>query len=311
MSVKELRPLRGLAVARSLTDISLRLLFSYGGRGPPGLVIRAPQFDGTGQVVATLAPSPARGNGASSMNNQQTLQSLRSLKLAGMADAFIRQLEHPQTQQLSFDERFALLVDSELTHRQNRRLQRLLNIARLRHKACVEEIDYQSKRGLNRSQVVSLINCEWIRMGQNLHITGPTGTGKSWLACAFGNAACRHGLTVRYERTSRLLEELRIARTDGSYKKAFRALARLDLLILDDFGLKPMSQAERHDLLELIEDRHELRSTLITSQLKISLWHSFIGEPTVADAFLDRILSNAHRLELELIGGSLRKSRKG
>ena len=131
------------------------------------------------------------------MNNQQTLQSLRSLKLAGMADAFIRQLEHPQKQQLSFDERFALLVDSELTHRQNRRLQRLLNIARLRHKACVEEIDYQSKRGLNRSQVVSLINCEWIRMGQNLHITGPTGTGKSWLACAFGNAACRHGLTVR------------------------------------------------------------------------------------------------------------------
>ena len=186
-----------------------------------------------------------------------------------------------------------------------------LNIARLRHKACVEEIDYQSKRGLNRSQVVSLINCEWIRMGQNLHITGPTGTGKSWLACAFGNAACRHGLTVRYERTSRLLEELRIARTDGSYKKAFRALARLDLLILDDFGLKPMSQTERHDLLELIEDRHELRSTLVTSQLKISLWHSFIGEPTVADAFLDRILSNAHRLELELIGGSLRKSRKG
>lgn len=245
------------------------------------------------------------------MNNQQTLQSLRSLKLAGMADAFIRQMEHPQTQQLSFDERFALLVDSELTNRQNRRLQRLLNTARLRHKACVEDIDYQTKRGLNRSQVISLVNCEWIRMGQNLHITGPTGTGKSWLACAFGNAACRHGLTVRYERTSRLLEELRIARTDGSYKKAFRVLARLDLLILDDFGLKPMSQAERHDLLELIEDRHELRSTLITSQLKISSWHSFIGEPTVADALLDRILSNAHRLELELIGESLRKSRKG
>ena len=245
------------------------------------------------------------------MNNQQTLQSLRSLKLAGMADAFIRQLEHPQTQQLSFDERFALLVDSELTNRQNRRLQRLLNTARLRHKACVEDIDYQTKRGLNRSQVISLVNCEWIRMGQNLHITGPTGTGKSWLACAFGNAACRHGLTVRYERTRRLLEELRIARTDGSYKKAIRVLARLDLLILDDFGLKPMSQAERHDLLELIEDRQELRSTLITSQLKISSWHSFIGEPTVADALLDRILSNAHRLELELIGESLRKSRKG
>ena len=179
-----------------------------------------------------------------------------------------------------------------------------------RHKDCVEDIDYQVKRGLNRSQVVSLINCEWIRMGQNLHITGPTGTGKSWLACAFGNAACRDGLTVRYERTSRLLEELRIARADGSYKKVFRGLARIDLLILDDFGLKPMAQAERHDLLELIEDRHELHSTIITSQLKVSSWHSYIGEPTVADAFLDRILSNAHRLELELVGESLRKSKK-
>lgn len=243
------------------------------------------------------------------MINQQTLQSLRALKLSGMADAFARQLEHPQTQQLSFEERFALLVDSEQTHRQNRRLQRLLNSARFKQKACVEEIDYQARRGLNRSQVLSLINCDWIRVRQNLHITGPTGTGKSWLACAFGQAACRQGLSVRYERTGRLLDELRIARADGSYKKTLRLLARLDLLILDDFGLKPLSQNERHDLLEVIEDRHEVHSTIITSQLPISAWHSYLGEPTVADALLDRLLANAHRLELK--GDSLRKTRNG
>ena len=243
------------------------------------------------------------------MINQQTLQSLRALKLSGMADAFTRQLEHPQTQQLSFEERFALLVDSEQTHRQNRRLQRLLNSARFKQKAAVEEIDYQARRGLNRSQVLSLINCEWIRTRQNLHITGPTGTGKSWLACAFGQAACRQGLSVRYERTGRLLDELRMARADGSYKKTLRLLARLDLLILDDFGLKPLSQNERHDLLEIIEDRHEVHSTIITSQLPIGAWHSYLGEPTVADALLDRLLANAHRLELK--GDSLRKPRNG
>ena len=243
------------------------------------------------------------------MINQQTLQSLRALKLSGMADAFTRQLEHPQTQQLSFEERFALLVDSEQTHRQNRRLQRLLNSARFKQKTAVEEIDYQARRGLNRSQVLSLINCEWIRTRQNLHITGPTGTGKSWLACAFGQAACRQGLSVRYERTGRLLDELRMARADGSYKKTLRLLARLDLLILDDFGLKPLSQNERHDLLEIIEDRHEVHSTIITSQLPIGAWHSYLGEPTVADALLDRLLANAHRLELK--GDSLRKPRNG
>ena len=238
--------------------------------------------------------------GESTMFNQQTLQHLRALKLSGMAYAFAQQLEQPQTQQLSFDERFALLVDRERTHRQNRRLQRLLNSARLKQQqACVEEIDYQSKRGLDRSYVLSLINCDWIRASQNLHITGPTGTGKSWLACAFGQAACRQGLSVRYERTGRLLDELRIARGDGSHGKALRQLARFDLLILDDFGLKPLAQNERHDLLEVIEDRHGIHSTIITSQLPISSWHDYLNEPTVADALLDRLLANAHRLELK------------
>jgi len=150
-----------------------------------------------------------------------------------------------------------------------------------------------------------LITCDWMRSHQNLHITGPTGTGKSWLACSFGHQACRQGLSVRYERTSRLLESLRIARGDGSYQRKLSLLARTDLLILDDFGLKPLQQQERHDLLELIEDRHGLRSTLITSQLPISAWHDYLSDPTVADALLDRLTSGAHRIELK--GESMRK----
>lgn len=242
------------------------------------------------------------------MLTQQTLQHLRALKLTGMAEAFAQQLEQAASEQLSFEERLALLVDRERTHRDNRRLGRLLTSARFKQQACVEEINYQANRGLVRAQVVSLINCDWIRAHQNLHITGPTGTGKSWLACAFGQAACRQGLSVRYERIGRLLDELRIARGDGSYGKTLRQLARFDLLILDDFGIKPLSQSERHDLLEIIEDRHELHSTILTSQLPIGSWHSYLNEPTVADALLDRLLTNAHRLELK--GESLRKTRQ-
>ena len=242
------------------------------------------------------------------MLNQQTLQRLRALKLTGMADAFAQQLEQPPTQQLSFEERPALLVDRERTHRDNRRLQRLLRSAHLKQQACVEDIDYQAPRGLVRAEIASLISCDWVRSRHNLHITGPTGTGKSWLACAFGHAACRQGLGVRYQRTGRLLDELRIARGDGSYSKLLRQLARLDLLILDDFGLKPLAQNERHDLLEVIEDRHGSHSTIITSQLPIGSWHDYLNDPTVADALLDRLLANAHRLELK--GESLRKTRQ-
>ena len=198
--------------------------------------------------------------------------------------------------------------DRERTHRDNRRLQRLLRSAHLKQQACVEEIDYQAPRGLVRAELASLINCDWVRSRHNLHITGPTGTGKSWLACAFGHAACRQGLSVRYQRTGRLLDELRIARGDGSYSKLLRQLARLDLLILDDFGLKPLAQNERHDLLEVIEDRYASHSTIITSQLPISSWHDYLNDPTVADALLDRLLANAHRLELK--GESLRKTRQ-
>lgn len=239
------------------------------------------------------------------MLTQQTLTRLRALKLFGLADAFTQQLEQPPTQALAFEERLALLVEREMTYRENRRLQSLLRAAKLRQSACVEDIDYRHPRGLDRALVSTLSNGDWIRAHHNLHITGPTGTGKSWLACAFGHQACRQGLSVRYERTGRLLDQLRVARGDGSYPKLLRQLARVELLILDDFGLKPLTQSERHDLLEVIEDRHGVRSTLLTSQLPIRNWHEYLNEPTVADALLDRLLNGAHRLELS--GDSLRK----
>ncbi len=239
------------------------------------------------------------------MLNQQTLTRLRALKLFGLADALTQQLEQPPTQALAFEERLALLVEREVTYRENRRLQSLLRAAKLRQSACVEDIDYRHQRSLDRALVTTLSNGDWLRAHHNLHITGPTGTGKSWLACAFGNQACRQGLSVRYERTGRLLDQLRVARGDGGYPKLLRQLARVELLILDDFGLKPLTQTERHDLLEVIEDRHGLRSTLLTSQLPIRTWHEYLNEPTVADALLDRLLNGAHRLELT--GDSLRK----
>jgi len=234
----------------------------------------------------------------------QTLDRLRALKLTGMAAAFQQQLEQPDTHDLAFNERFALLVDHETTHRENRRLTRLLQLAHLKQPACVEDIDYKHRRGLDRSQMSALATCDWVRARHNLHITAPTGCGKSWIACALGNQACRQGLSVRYERTSRLLDSLRLARGDGSYGKRLIQLAKTDVLILDDFGLKPLAQAERHDLLEVVEDRHGARSTLITSQLPVSSWHEYLGDPTVADALLDRLLSHAHRLELK--GESMR-----
>ncbi len=242
------------------------------------------------------------------MLTNHTLETLRSLKLTGMADAFAEQREHSGTHDLCFDERLALLVDREATYRENRRLTRLLQLARLKQPACLEDIDYQHQRGLARAQVAGLASCDWIRAHTNLQITGPTGSGKSWIACAFGNQACRHGWSVRYERVTRLCDDLRVAHGDGSYGKRLLALTKIELLILDDFGLKPLGQSERHDLLEVIEDRHATRSTLLTSQLPIANWHAYLNDPTVADALLDRLLSNADRIELK--GESMRKKEK-
>ncbi len=240
------------------------------------------------------------------MLTNHTLDRLHAMKLTGMAHAFAQQLEQPTTHELAFDERFSLLVDRKATYREDRRQRRLLQLAHLKQPACVEDIDYKHRRGLDRAQVAGLISCDWIRAHHNLHITGATGTGKSWIACAFGNQSCRQGLSVKYERMPRLLDNLRIARGDGSYGKKLIQLAKTELLILDDFGIRPLATNDAQDLLEVIEDRHGQRSTLITSQLPVSLWHEYLNNPTVADALLDRLLSSAYRLELK--GESLRKN---
>lgn len=240
------------------------------------------------------------------MLTQNTLDTLRRLKLTGMSDAFERQLAQPATHDLAFEERLALLVDHEVLHRENRRLARLLKAARLRVPACVEDIDYRHPRGLERSRMASLASGDWIGQALNLCITGPTGCGKTWLACALGNQACRQGRSVRYLRVPRLFEQLRIAHGDGSYARLMGQLLKTDLLILDDWGMQKVTGPQRQDLMEVIEDRHGRGSTLIASQLPTEYWHEYIGAATLADAILDRLLHGAHRLNLK--GESMRKT---
>ena len=237
---------------------------------------------------------------------EQTLSTLKALRLPGMATAFEEQQANAAVASLSFDDRFSLLVDREQTWRENRRLTRLLREAKLKSsQACVEDIRYGGGRKLDKSLMAQLSSCQWIRSHQNLVLTGATGCGKTWLACAFGNAACRQGLSAVYVRTPRLLEELRIAHGDGSFGKRLSALAKTDLLILDDWGLAPLNQGERNDLLEVIDDRVGTRATLITSQLPTEHWHAYLNDPTLADAILDRVLHAAHKVALS--GESLRK----
>lgn len=241
------------------------------------------------------------------MLQEQTQKSLRELRLNSMAKALDEQQAQPHLQELSFEERLGLLVDREISDRRNRRIGKQLRQAKLRQEACIEDINYRHPRGLDKAQMSSLLSCDFIRKSQNLLITGPTGCGKSWLACAFANQACRQGLSASYIRISHLLEELRIAHANGSFAKSLTQLLKVDLLILDDFGLEAPGTKERKDLLEIIEDRHKRKSTLVTSQLAIKHWHEHIGEPTVADAILDRLLHNAHKLELK--GASMRATR--
>lgn len=222
-----------------------------------------------------------------------------------MAQACQQQQEQPHLQQLAFDERFALLVEAERAHREAHRLKRLLRTARFRQAASLEDLDLRASRGLDKALLAQLSSCEWIRQAHCLLLTGPSGVGKSWIAQALGFAACRQGLRAQYERTHRLLEHLRLARSEGTYHKRLAHLARLDLLILDDFGLQTLQTQERHDLLEVIEDRYQTRGTIITSQLPPTIWHAYLEEPTIADALLDRLLHRAYRIELN--GVSLRK----
>lgn len=236
---------------------------------------------------------------------QQTLAQLHALRLVGMAAALEEQLTSAAARELAFEDRLALLVERERTCRDDRRLQRLLQEAKLRLAACVEDLDFRSTRGLDRGVVLRLASGDWVRAHQVVLIVGPTGAGKTYLACALGQAACRHGLSARYFRLSRLLGDLALARADGSYPKLLGKISKADLLILDDWGLAPLSDVERRDLLEILEDRYGQRATLVTSQLPLEHWHEYLGNPTLADAILDRLLHGAHKLILK--GGSMRK----
>jgi DNA replication protein DnaC len=242
------------------------------------------------------------------MHYDQTLQTLRQLRLPGLADALAQQLAQPGTyDELAFEERFALLIDAEKTHRDNNKVTRLLRLAKLKLLANPEDIDYSHPRGLSKSQFAQLLSSHWLHQHHNVLITGPTGCGKTYLGCVLATQACRHGLSVRYFRTSRLLGALTIAHGDGRFAKLIQQLAKTDLLVLDDWGLEKLNLGQRNDLLEIMEDRHGLRSTLITSQVPITQWHKSIGDATIADAILDRLLHNSHKMKLN--GDSMRKTR--
>jgi DNA replication protein DnaC len=237
------------------------------------------------------------------MLHQPTLDKLEELKLLGMLKAYQEHQQMPDCQALSFEERFGLLLDREATERANRRL-----ATRLRQPACVEDIDLRSPRGLDKALLLALADCRWVAHHDNCLIIGPTGAGKTYLACALAHKACREGYSVRYHRLPRLFSELAIARGDGRYPRLLAGLAKVELLALDDWGTAGLTPEQRHDLLEILEDRYQRRSTLVASQLPVAHWHEIIGDPTLADAILDRLVHNAHTITLE--GDPMRKHNK-
>jgi DNA replication protein DnaC len=241
------------------------------------------------------------------MLTHPTLDKLQTLKFTGMATALAEQLQMPDIEELAFEERLGLLIDREITERENRRLSSRLRRARLKHNAALEDIDYRHPRGLDKSLIQSLAACRWVTEHLNILLTGPTGVGKTWLACALAQKACREGHTALYLRLPRLLQDMAIAKGDGRYPKLLATLARTDVLVLDDWGLAKLSGEQRRDLLEILEDRHGVHSTLATSQLPVEKWHDLIGDPTLADAILDRLVHNAYKIHLK--GGSMRKGK--
>ena len=241
------------------------------------------------------------------MLNHPTLDQLKTMKLTGMAQAFEEQLQHTDHDALSFEERLAFLVEREHTLRTNRQLTNRLRRAQLKLAATLEDLDHRARRGLDKSLVNELARSRFIKDALNVLITGPTGVGKTYLACAIAHSACRNGCSARYFRVPRLLTDITIARGDGTYPKVLAQLAKTDLLILDDWGLATLNAEQRRDLLDILDDRHGLRSTIVTSQLPLKQWHELIGDPTLADAILDRLVHNAYTINLK--GESMRKKR--
>ena len=232
-------------------------------------------------------------------------EKLEQLRFYGMLKALEEQMQMPDIKQLSFEERFGLLVDREMTERENRRLKTRLKKAKLRQNACVEDVDFRHPRKLDKTLFINLADGRWLKEHNNLLLIGPTGVGKTYLACALAQKACRQGYGASYFRLPRLLHDLSIAKADGRYDKMLAAIGRIDLLVLDDWGLDKFVKEQRHDLLEILEDRHGRRSTLVTSQLPVKHWHEIIADPTLADAILDRLVHNAYKLVLS--GESMRK----
>ena len=242
------------------------------------------------------------------MLTNPTIETLKSLKLHGMLQALEEQQQTPTIQALSFEERIALIVDRERLYRDNQRKSRLLRGAHLKvATACIEDINYKAARGLDKKQIATLATGEWIRRSQNVLITGATGSGKTWLSCALAQQCCRQGASVTYWRVPRLIEELRVAHGDGSYIKFLKSTAKASLLVLDDWGLTALSTQDRADLLEILDDRVNAGATLITSQLPVDTWHAYLGDPTLADAILDRLVHQSHRIVLKIPGESMRK----
>jgi len=230
---------------------------------------------------------------------QPTIEKLNAMKLFAMARAFQEQLTIPDMASLSFEERFGLIIDRQLTELENRRMLNRLKTAKLRLSACVEDLDFQSDRGLDRSQIMSLAANRWVQGRHNILITGPTGAGKSYLACALAQKACRDGHAVLYQRTTRLFSELAVARHDGRYHKLIAAITKCEVLVLDDLLIAPLAHEEQKDLLEIIEERYERKATIITSQLPVKAWHGAMPDPTLSDAILDRLVHNAYTIQLK------------
>jgi DNA replication protein DnaC len=239
------------------------------------------------------------------MLTHPTIDKLKKLKFAGMVKALEEQMSISDIDSLSFDERLVLLIDREMTTRENRRLDTRLRKAKLRQNVSVEDIDYHHPRGLDKSLILKLSDCNWIREHNNLTITGPTGTGKTFLACAIAQKACREGYSTQYLRLNRLFQDLVIAKGDGRYSKLLSSFAKTDLLLFDDFGIAILNQDQSRDILEILDDRHGIRSTIFTSQFPIEKWHDLIGDPTLADAIMDRLVHNAYKIKLK--GDSMRK----